>query len=241
MALSHKATGINILGHFDSWRWDHYAFSKLWARITQWRRARSLKNGYPKLKTFTLELTGTCQYSVQNHSSPRQIIRNVFKIHLPHFNSILYVCEICSVMPRDSHLLSSAGYWQEYLDLSGRKSLGRKNFTVRILRICSRRIIKVNRLRRLGWTEESSAHGDMRDYYIFLIGVPMTDRPLGRHKRGWEDNIKIYGKGTGSVAVHRIICGWGHWSRLWNFEFCRSFINNWVTVGFSKWTRLNIH
>ena len=85
--------------------------------------------------------------------------------------------------------------------------MGRKNFTLRVLRICSRRTIQVNKLGGLGWTEESGAHGDMRDSYIFLVGVPKTDRPLGRHKRGWEDNIKIYGKGTGSVAVHRIIYG----------------------------------
>ena len=81
--------------------------------------------------------------------------------------------------------------------------MGRKNFTVRILRICSRRIIKVNKVGRRRWTEYG-ARGDMRDSYIFLVGVPKTDRQRGRRKRGWEDNIKIYGKGTGSLAVHRI-------------------------------------
>jgi hypothetical protein len=78
---------------------------------------------------------------------------------------------------------------------------------MRISRIYSRRIIKVNKLGRLGWAEEFGAHGYMIDFYRFLVGVPKTDRPLGRHKRGWEGNIKIYGKETGSVAVHRIICG----------------------------------
>jgi len=75
---------------------------------------------------------------------------------------------------------------------------------VRISRICSRRIIKVNKLGRLGWTEGFGAHGDMRDSYRILVGVPRTNRPLGRHKRGWEGNIKMYGKETGIVAEHRI-------------------------------------
>jgi hypothetical protein len=44
----------------------------------------------------------------------------------------------------------------------------------------------------------------MRDSYRILVGVPKTNRPLGRHKLGLDGNIKMYGKETGSVAVHRI-------------------------------------
>lgn len=62
----------------------------------------------------------------------------------------------------------------------------------------------MNKLGRLGWAEEFGAHGDVRDSYRILVGVPKTNRPLGRHKRGWEGSIKMYGKETGSVAVHRI-------------------------------------
>lgn len=44
----------------------------------------------------------------------------------------------------------------------------------------------------------------MRDSYIILVGVSKTNRPLGRHKRGLEGNIKMYGNKTGNVAVHRV-------------------------------------
>jgi len=58
--------------------------------------------------------------------------------------------------------------------------LGTKNCTVRSSRIFSRSTIKVNKLGGLGWGEEFGEHGDMRDSYRILVGVPKTNRPLGR-------------------------------------------------------------
>jgi hypothetical protein len=35
-----------------------------------------------------------------------------------------------------------------------------------------------------------SAYGGERDVYRVLMGKPEGKRPLGRHSRRWEDNIK---------------------------------------------------
>jgi hypothetical protein len=34
--------------------------------------------------------------------------------------------------------------------------------------------------------------GEGRAVYRFLVGKPEGKRPLDRHKRRWEDNIKMY-------------------------------------------------
>jgi hypothetical protein len=36
-----------------------------------------------------------------------------------------------------------------------------------------------------------STHGDMRHAYNILVGKSEGKRPLRRHKRRWEDNIRI--------------------------------------------------
>jgi hypothetical protein len=34
-------------------------------------------------------------------------------------------------------------------------------------------------------------HGEGRDVYRVLVGWPEGKRPLGRHRRRWDDNIKL--------------------------------------------------
>ena len=36
-----------------------------------------------------------------------------------------------------------------------------------------------------------SAYGERRSVYRFLVGKPQGKRPLGKHRRRWEDNIKM--------------------------------------------------
>jgi len=36
-----------------------------------------------------------------------------------------------------------------------------------------------------------SAYGEGRGVYRVLVGKPEGKRPLGRHRRRWEDNIKM--------------------------------------------------
>jgi hypothetical protein len=36
-----------------------------------------------------------------------------------------------------------------------------------------------------------NSNGEVRGVYGFLAGKPEGKRPLGRHRGGWKDNIKI--------------------------------------------------
>jgi hypothetical protein len=36
-----------------------------------------------------------------------------------------------------------------------------------------------------------STHWEKRNAYRILVGKPEGNRPLGRHRRRWEDNIKM--------------------------------------------------
>jgi hypothetical protein len=49
----------------------------------------------------------------------------------------------------------------------------------------------------------------MRNSYKILVGKPEGKRPLRRHKRRWEDNIKIDLRETGLVYVELDGCGSG--------------------------------
>jgi hypothetical protein len=42
--------------------------------------------------------------------------------------------------------------------------------------------------------------GEKRGAYRILVGRPEGRAPLGRHRRRWEDNIKIYLQDMGWVA-----------------------------------------
>jgi hypothetical protein len=41
------------------------------------------------------------------------------------------------------------------------------------------------------WWEERVARTEMRDAYIFFIGIPKDKRQAGRLRRIWKDNIKL--------------------------------------------------
>jgi hypothetical protein len=45
--------------------------------------------------------------------------------------------------------------------------------------------------RRMGWAWHVALMGERRGLYSVLVGKPEEKRQLGRHRRGWEDNIKI--------------------------------------------------
>jgi hypothetical protein len=46
--------------------------------------------------------------------------------------------------------------------------------------------------------------GKGRGVYRVLVRRPETRRPLGRHRRRWEDNINLYLKDTGVDGVNWI-------------------------------------
>ena len=53
-------------------------------------------------------------------------------------------------------------------------------------------IFRVIKSRRMGWAEYVARMGDRRGVYRVLVGKHEGKRSLGRPRRRWEDNIKIY-------------------------------------------------
>jgi hypothetical protein len=49
-------------------------------------------------------------------------------------------------------------------------------------------VIKSRRMRR---AEHVTFMGELRNAYNIFVGKPYGKRPLGRHRRVWEDNIRI--------------------------------------------------
>ena len=43
----------------------------------------------------------------------------------------------------------------------------------------------------MGWTGHVACIGERRGLYRVLVGKPEGKRPLGIHRRRWEDNIKM--------------------------------------------------
>jgi len=41
------------------------------------------------------------------------------------------------------------------------------------------------------WAKHVACMGEMRNAYEILVGKPERKRPLGRSRRGWEDNIRM--------------------------------------------------
>jgi hypothetical protein len=57
--------------------------------------------------------------------------------------------------------------------------------------------------------EDLARMAEMRNAYKILVGKPEGKRPLGRPRRRWEDNIKMYHMETGLEGVDYI-----YWFRL---------------------------
>jgi hypothetical protein len=52
-------------------------------------------------------------------------------------------------------------------------------------------IIRVIKSIRMRWAGHVARMGEKRGAYTILMGRPEGRRPLGRHRRRWEDNIKM--------------------------------------------------
>ena len=62
---------------------------------------------------------------------------------------------------------------------------------------CSPNIVRVIKSRRMRWAGHVARMGESRGVYRVLVGKPDGKRPLGRPRRRWEDNIKMYVKEVG--------------------------------------------
>ena len=76
-------------------------------------------------------------------------------------------------------------------------------------------IVRVVKSRRMRWAGHVAHMGEGKGVHRVLVGKPEGKRPLGRPRRRWEDNIKMYfleagcGVWTGSSWL-RIGTGGGH-------------------------------
>jgi hypothetical protein len=60
--------------------------------------------------------------------------------------------------------------------------------------------------------------GEVRSEYNILVGRPEGRRPLGRHRRRWEDNIKMDLReiGFGDIDWIHLAQGRGRWRAVVN-------------------------
>jgi len=56
---------------------------------------------------------------------------------------------------------------------------------------CSPNIIQVIKSRRMRWAVHIAHMAERRGVYGVLVGKPEGERPLGRPRHRWEDNIKM--------------------------------------------------
>jgi hypothetical protein len=52
-------------------------------------------------------------------------------------------------------------------------------------------IVRVIKSRRMRWAGHVARMGKVRGVYRVLVGKPEGERPLGRSRCSWEDNIKV--------------------------------------------------
>jgi hypothetical protein len=52
-------------------------------------------------------------------------------------------------------------------------------------------IVTMIKSRRMRWTGHVARMGEGRGVYRVLIGRPQSERPLGRPRHRWDDNIKM--------------------------------------------------
>jgi len=65
---------------------------------------------------------------------------------------------------------------------------------------CSPNIIRVIKFRRMRWV----GHVRRRGVHRASVGKPEGKRPLGRHRRRWDDNIKMDLQDVGCGGMDRI-------------------------------------
>jgi hypothetical protein len=65
-------------------------------------------------------------------------------------------------------------------------------------------ILRVIKSKRLRWAGHVARMGDWKGVYRILIGRPQGIRPLGRPRRRWEDNIKMYHREIRINVANRI-------------------------------------
>ena len=71
---------------------------------------------------------------------------------------------------------------------------------------CSANIVRVIKWRIMRWLGHVARIGERRGVYRVLVGKSEGKRPLRRHRRRWEDNIKM--------DLQEVGCGGRDWIEL---------------------------
>jgi hypothetical protein len=79
-------------------------------------------------------------------------------------------------------------------------------------------IVTVIKSRKMSWAGHVARMGEGRGAYRVLVGRPEGQRPLGRPRRRWEDNIKM---DLGEIGIDE-----ANWIRLAQYRVrWRAFVN----------------
>ena len=90
---------------------------------------------------------------------------------------------------------------------------------------CSPNIVWIIKSRRMRWAVHVARMRERTNVYRVLVEKPGGKRPLGRHARRWEDNIKM--------DFQEVGCGVMDWIELaQDRESWRAFVNAVKTFGF---------
>jgi hypothetical protein len=122
---------------------------------------------------------------------------------------VLYGCETWSLTLREEHGLSVFEnrvlrriFGPKRDEVTGE---WRKLHNEELNDLCSSpNIIRVIKSRIMRWAGHVARMGEGRGVYRILVGRPEGRIPLGRPRRRWEDNIKMY--------LQEV--GWGAWTGL---------------------------
>ena len=71
---------------------------------------------------------------------------------------------------------------------------------------CSPNTVRVIKSRRMRWAGHVARMGEEKEAYRVLMGKPEGNRPLGRPRRRWVDNIRM--------ELQEVGCGYVDWIGL---------------------------
>jgi hypothetical protein len=163
---------------------------------------RRIQNDIHDEIIIRLNLGNACYYSDQNIFSSHLISKILkIKIYKTVIWPVLYGCETWSLTLGEEHRL------RVFENRVLRKIFGPKREKDRSWRklhndelhslYSSPNIVRGIKSRPMRWAGYVARMGEGRGVYRALVGRPEGKRRLGRPRRRWEDNIKIYLRETG--------------------------------------------
>jgi hypothetical protein len=136
-----------------------------------------------------------CCHSVQNLLSPHLLSKNVkIRMHktiiLP---MVLYGCETCSLTLKEEHRMRVFESRVLRRIFGPKRMTGdwRRPYNEELHNLYSSSIIRMIKPRRMKWTGRVARMGAKRNAYGISVEKPEGNRPLGRPRRRWVDNIKM--------------------------------------------------